>query len=79
VLDALDPTLVAPVVGYLVSEECSQSGVVVVAGGGKVHRVELFMSRDVEFDGVPTIADIGARWSEIVSMDDAVPGVNPVG
>jgi len=78
-LDSLPPAQVAPIVGHLLSDECVDSGLVVVAGGGRVHRVQLFMSPDVVFDHVPTIAEVGARWHEVVAMDAAVPGVNPVG
>jgi len=79
VLDALDPAHVAPVVGHLMSDECADSGLVLVVGGGRVHRLQLFMSPDVVFDGVPTVAEVRDRWPEIVAMEGAVPGVNPVG
>ena len=69
----------APVVGYLVSDECVETGSVLVVGGGNVHRVALFMSKGVTFAEVPSIEQVGDRWAEIVDLDGAVPGVNPVG
>jgi hypothetical protein len=67
------------VVGYLMTEECADSGAIVVAGGGQVRRVQLFQSKGVQFGTPPTIAEVAGRWGEIMDMDGAVPGVNPVG
>jgi NAD(P)-dependent dehydrogenase (short-subunit alcohol dehydrogenase family) len=79
VLGKLPPAQVAPVVGYLMSEECTDSGAVIVAGGGQVHRVQLFMSKGVQFGEIPAVAGVAARWREIIDMSGSVPGVNPVG
>lgn len=79
VLSKLPPAQVAPVVGYLMTEECADSGAIVVAGGGQVRRVQLFQSKGVQFGAPPTIAEVAGRWGEIMDMDGAVPGVNPVG
>jgi NAD(P)-dependent dehydrogenase (short-subunit alcohol dehydrogenase family) len=70
---------VAPIVGYLLTDECADSGTVVVAGGGQVHRVQLFQSAGVTFPTTPTIDDVAAQWARITDMTGAVPGVNPVG
>jgi NAD(P)-dependent dehydrogenase (short-subunit alcohol dehydrogenase family) len=78
VLDKLPPEQVAPIVGYLLSDECTDSGTVVVASGGQVHRVQLYQSTGVTFAEPPTIEQVGDRWSEITNMDDAVPGVSPI-
>jgi NAD(P)-dependent dehydrogenase (short-subunit alcohol dehydrogenase family) len=78
-LAALPPAHVAPVVGYLLSDECTDTGTVVVAGGGQVHRVQLFQSKGVTFGEVPSIAAVADRWSEVTDMSGAVPGTNPVG
>jgi hypothetical protein len=61
------------------TEECADSGAIVVAGGGQVRRVQLFQSKGVQFGAPPTIAEVAGRWGEIMDMDGAVPGVNPVG
>ncbi|ALL79736.1 serine/threonine protein kinase (plasmid) [Pseudonocardia sp. EC080610-09] len=78
-LAKLDPAHVAPVVGHLLTDECDESGSVLVAGGGQVHRVRQFQTKGVAFAEVPTIEQVGDRWSEIVDLDGATPGVNPVG
>ena len=78
-LAKLDPAHVAPVVGHLLTDECTETGGVLVAGGGQVHRVCQFRSTGVTFAEIPTIEQVGDRWSEIVDLDGAVPGTNPVG
>jgi NAD(P)-dependent dehydrogenase (short-subunit alcohol dehydrogenase family) len=78
-LAALPPAHVAPVVGYLVSDECTDTGTVIVAGGGQVHRVQLFQGKGVTFGDVPSIAEVADRWAEISDLDGAQPGTNPVG
>jgi hypothetical protein len=79
VLDKLGPAHVAPVVGHLLSDECTDSGSVIVAGGGQVHQVKQFMSKGVTFSEVPTLEQVGDRWGEVTDLSAAVPGVNPVG
>jgi len=79
VLAKLDPRHVAPVVGYLLTDESAESGSVLVVGGGQVHRVAWFQSKGVAFADVPTIEQVADRWDEIVDLTGAVPGVNPVG
>jgi NAD(P)-dependent dehydrogenase (short-subunit alcohol dehydrogenase family) len=78
VLDKLDPGLVAPAVGYLVSEENSDSGSVFVVGGGLVQRHALFMNDGVTFSGPPSLEEITSRWAEISDMANAKLGSNPV-
>ncbi len=78
-LAQLPPAQVAPVVGYLLTDECTDSGTVLVAGGGNVHRVALYQSKGVTFGETPTIGQVAERWSEITDLDGSVPGVNPVG
>ncbi|GLX02885.1 SDR family NAD(P)-dependent oxidoreductase [Microtetraspora sp. NBRC 16547] len=70
---------VAPVVGHLLTDECADSGTVVVVGGGLCTRVQLFESTGVTFAEVPTIEQVGERWAEIADMNGAVPAVNRVG
>ncbi|TVX95990.1 SDR family oxidoreductase [Mycolicibacterium porcinum] len=78
VLDRLDPELVAPAVGYLVSEENSDTGAVFVVGGGLVQRVAQFQNAGVTFVSPPGLAEIAARWTEISDMTGAALGTNPV-
>lgn len=77
-LDKLDPDLVAPAVGYLVSEENSDSGSVFVVGGGLVQRVAQFQNDGVTFAVPPSLGDITARWAEISDMSAAKLGSSPV-
>jgi len=78
-LDKLPAAQVAPVVAHLLSDECTDSASVIVAGGGQVHRVQYFQSKGVTFGDVPTVEDVAARWNEITDMTGAGPGANPVG
>jgi NAD(P)-dependent dehydrogenase (short-subunit alcohol dehydrogenase family) len=71
VLAKLDPAHVAPVVGYLLSDESEETGSVFVIGGGDVHKVVLFRSKGVQFAEVPTIDQVADRWGEIVAMSGA--------
>ncbi|MGV0652774.1 SDR family oxidoreductase [Mycolicibacterium thermoresistibile] len=77
-LDRLDPDLVAPAVGYLMSEQNQDSGSVFVVGGGLVQRVAQFQNNGVTFSAPPTLDEITARWGEISDMSHAKPGTNPV-
>jgi NAD(P)-dependent dehydrogenase (short-subunit alcohol dehydrogenase family) len=79
ILEKLSPAHVAPVVGYLLSDECADSGAVLVAGGGQVHQVTQFMTKGVTFSDVPSIEQLADRWSEVTDLSGAVPGINPVG
>ncbi|WP_026197247.1 MULTISPECIES: SDR family oxidoreductase [Sciscionella] len=78
-LDKLPAEQVAPIVGYLISDECTDTGTVLVAGGGQVHRVQYFQSKGVTFGDTPTVQEVARRWPEITDMDASVPGTNPVG
>jgi NAD(P)-dependent dehydrogenase (short-subunit alcohol dehydrogenase family) len=78
VLDKLDPELVAPAVGYLVSEENHDTASVFVVGGGLVRRVAQFQNDGVTFTAPPTLSEIAGRWGEISDMADAKLGSNPV-
>ncbi|WP_067710060.1 SDR family oxidoreductase [Nocardia yamanashiensis] len=78
-LRKLPPAHVAPVVGYLVSEECEDTGLVLIVGGGTVQRVQLFAGKPVLFPEVPTVEEVRENWSRITDMADAQPGANPVG
>ncbi len=78
-LDKLPTTHVAPIVGQLLTDECTDTGVVLVVGGGRVHRVAQFQNKGVTFGEAPTVEQVARSWADIVDMRDAVPGVNPVG
>lgn len=78
-LSKLSPAHVAPVVAHLLSDECTDNGSVIVAGGGQVHRTQYFQSKGVTFSDVPTVDEVASRWTEITDMSGSVPGTNPVG
>ena len=67
----LTPEYVAPVVGYLCTEEVPDSASVFIVGGGKVQRTALFQNEGVTFTSPPSVSDIAARWSEIVDLSAA--------
>ena len=79
VLAKLTPAHVAPVVGHLMTDECTETGSVLVAGGGLVHRVQQFQTTGVVFPDVPSMSQVADRWKDIVDLDGALPGSNPVG
>jgi hypothetical protein len=67
------------VVAHLLGEELEETGAVFVVGGGLVQRVAQFQSPGVRFAEPPSPEVLAERWSEIVDLTHAVPGVNPVG
>jgi NAD(P)-dependent dehydrogenase (short-subunit alcohol dehydrogenase family) len=67
-LEKLKPELVAPLVAYLCTEECPDSGSTFVVGGGAAQRVALFQNDGVQFGDSPTVGDMAARWSEITDL-----------
>lgn len=71
VLEKLTPEYVAPVVAYLCTEEVPDTASVFIVGGGKVQRVALFGNEGVTFDGVPSVDDVAARWTEIDDLSAA--------
>ncbi|MBF6149511.1 SDR family oxidoreductase [Nocardia nova] len=78
-LDKLPPAHVAGVVGYLMSDECEDTATVVVAGGGRVYRVQQFQNKGAVFAAPPSIDEVAAQWSQITDMSGAEPGANPLG
>jgi NAD(P)-dependent dehydrogenase (short-subunit alcohol dehydrogenase family) len=68
-LAKLDPAFVSPVVAYLASEACQDTGKVFVAGGGYVSRVAILEGPGVVFDHVPTLEEVADRWAEISRVD----------
>ncbi|MFD6195190.1 SDR family oxidoreductase [Mycobacteriaceae bacterium NPDC060252] len=77
VLDKLPPSFVAPVVGYLCTEESADNGSVFVVGGGKVQRVALFENAGADFDAPPTVDEVAEKWSQIADLSNAVKAGPP--
>ena len=73
-LSALDPAFVSPLVVHLSSEECTDSGEVVLAGGGNYARVHYSQAKGANFPGVPSVDDIAASWDQIMDMEGAALG-----
>lgn len=70
VLERLRPEHVSPLVGYLVSEACEESGSVFSVGGGYVARVAIVEGEGVAFDDVPTVEELAARFDEVRALGD---------
>jgi NAD(P)-dependent dehydrogenase (short-subunit alcohol dehydrogenase family) len=76
-LAGLDPAYVSPLVVHLASEECTDSGEVVLAGGGHYARVRLMQARGAHFASVPSVEDIAGAWDRITDLEGAEPGRPP--
>ncbi len=70
VLEKLKPEYVSPVVAYLCSEECEESGNIFTAGGGYVGRAVIVESKGV-FLPEPTIEGVRDNLAKIKDMTGA--------
>jgi 3-hydroxyacyl-CoA dehydrogenase/3a,7a,12a-trihydroxy-5b-cholest-24-enoyl-CoA hydratase len=73
-IDALNPDYVAPLVVYLCSEECQETGFIYSAGGSYFSRIAYFEGEGV-FLGLEkeiTIEDVKARWTEVNDLSKGV-------
>jgi NAD(P)-dependent dehydrogenase (short-subunit alcohol dehydrogenase family) len=64
-LDKLEPTYVSPLVAYLASEACTDTGRVYSVGGGYMARVAILEGEGTTFDGIPTPEDVADQWEEL--------------
>jgi NAD(P)-dependent dehydrogenase (short-subunit alcohol dehydrogenase family) len=69
--DALDPEFVAPIVAYLASEDCTETGRVYIAGGGYYSRIAIIEGTGRTFDHLPTVEEIADAWAEIGDTEAA--------
>lgn len=76
--ETFDPAYVSPVVVHLASEECSDSGTVTLAGGGRYQRLTYFQSPGVQLDHVPSPGEIADLWGDITGLDHARPAEPPL-
>ena len=68
----LTPERVAPIVTYLCSESCLSTGQVVLAGAGRIARVEMVQNAGITLDDAALTAEtVAERWSEITDMTGA--------
>jgi NAD(P)-dependent dehydrogenase (short-subunit alcohol dehydrogenase family) len=74
IVDQLKPEFVSPVVAYVVSEQCTLSGNIFVAGGGYFSRAAIMEGQGVFFDDPTKVTpdDIAAKIADITKMDGAV-------
>jgi len=73
VFKKLTPEYVAPVVGYLCTEEVPDTASIFIVGGGKVQRTALFQNKGVTFDHVPSVDEVAERWSTIDDLSSPEP------
>lgn len=70
-LERLGPEWVSPLVAYLCSPGCTESGKVYSVGGGYYARVAIVEAGGAVFDTVPTIEQLAGRFAEIDDLADA--------
>ncbi len=69
-LDRIEPEYVSPLVAYLASEACSQSGQIYAVGGGYMARVAIVEGEGITFDDVPDVDEIADRVDELNRLGD---------
>ncbi|QBI19396.1 SDR family oxidoreductase [Egibacter rhizosphaerae] len=67
--ELLAPEYVSPVVAYLLSDACRETGAIVAAGGGHVARVAVAQGDGVQFDRVPTPDEVADHWGDITTVN----------
>jgi NAD(P)-dependent dehydrogenase (short-subunit alcohol dehydrogenase family) len=70
-LDKLEPTYVSPLVAYLASEACTDTGRIYSVGGGYMARVAILEGEGTTFDGIPTPEDVADQWDELNRLGPA--------
>ena len=76
-IERYDPAYVSPAVVQLASDECVDSGTVVLVGGGLYTRVALFQGRGQRFDHVPTPAELARHWDAVTDLSEVEPAGHP--
>jgi NAD(P)-dependent dehydrogenase (short-subunit alcohol dehydrogenase family) len=64
-LERILPEHVSPVVAYLASEACTDTGRIYSVGGGYIARVAIVEGSGTAFDQVPSPEDVADRWDRI--------------
>jgi hypothetical protein len=71
-LARIGPEAVAPVVTYLCSPDCKDSGMIIEASGGDYGRVAIVRGQRTHIDE-PTADKVAAQWASITSLEGAEP------
>jgi NAD(P)-dependent dehydrogenase (short-subunit alcohol dehydrogenase family) len=71
----MSPRVVAPMVAWLCSENCTQSGMLLSAGGGYFYKVAFYKGPGVQFDPAQplTLEMIDENWPRIIDMSRVEP------
>ena len=80
--DYLAPGLVSPVVAYLCSESCTDTGCIIWSVAGKVARVFYAETPGIQFDPSAPLDpdDVEAAWPRIIDADGSQPAApGPIG
>jgi NAD(P)-dependent dehydrogenase (short-subunit alcohol dehydrogenase family) len=64
-LERLEPEYVSPLVAYLASEACTQTGRIYSVGGGYMARVAILEGEGATFEGVPSPDEVADAWDRI--------------
>ncbi len=75
-LERLQPEYVSPLVAYLASEGCTETGRFYSLGGGYMARVALLEGEGVTFDGVPSVEDVAERIEAIDTVGPSSREIN---
>ncbi|MFP5310726.1 MAG: SDR family oxidoreductase [Actinomycetes bacterium] len=70
-LAVLEPENVSPLVGYLASEACTDSGRIFSVGGGYIARVAIVEGEGATFDAGFTPDDVADKWDRVMALGDA--------
>jgi NAD(P)-dependent dehydrogenase (short-subunit alcohol dehydrogenase family) len=69
-LEVLQPEPVSPLVAYLVSDECTDTGMIFSVGGNYIARVAILEGEGATFDEGYTPEDVAGKWGQIVKLGD---------
>lgn len=72
---AMRPELVAPAVTYLSSPQCTESGIIIEAGGGTFNRCSFVKNDGVQVDSseTPDATWFESNWEKITDLSNAYP------
>jgi NAD(P)-dependent dehydrogenase (short-subunit alcohol dehydrogenase family) len=71
--DFMSPAKIAPVTGWLCSEDCRESGLILHAGSGRIRRAQMVEGRAID---LPEDEDVRRCWPALDDMSDAAEAAN---